>query len=94
MFLIRTEVDENKTKSLATDCFSKISNAYPLRNLQLLLDNIADQEIETGVKMHLQYLNLVISGENLDIAHKRWEEMVRSTVVVGSTDTNRRIIDG
>jgi len=45
------------------------------------LDNIADREIETGVKMHLQYLNLVISGENLDIAHRQWEEMVRSTVV-------------
>jgi hypothetical protein len=47
------------------------------------LDNITDQEIETGVKMHLQYLDLVISGENLDVAHRRWEDMVRSTVVRG-----------
>ncbi|MGA3296065.1 MAG: hypothetical protein ABSD41_01290 [Candidatus Bathyarchaeia archaeon] len=45
------------------------------------LDNITDREIETGVKMHLQYLDFVISGENLDAAHRRWEDMVRLTVV-------------
>jgi hypothetical protein len=47
------------------------------------LDNITDRAIETGVKMHLQYLSLVIFGENLDLAHRRWEEMVRSTIVGG-----------
>jgi hypothetical protein len=51
------------------------------------LDNITDRAIEIGVKMHLQYLSLVISGENLDVAHRRWEEMVRSTVVVGGRET-------
>jgi hypothetical protein len=45
------------------------------------LDNITDREIESGVKMRLQYLNFVISGENLDAAHRRWEDMVRLTVV-------------
>jgi len=45
------------------------------------LDNITDREIETGIDMHLKYFNLVISSENLDAAHKRWEDMVRSTVV-------------
>jgi hypothetical protein len=44
------------------------------------LDNITDREIESGVKIHLQYLNFVISSENLDTAHKRWEDMVRLTV--------------
>jgi hypothetical protein len=45
------------------------------------LDNITDREIETVVKMHLQYLNFVISSENLDVAHRRWEDMVRLTVI-------------
>jgi hypothetical protein len=45
------------------------------------LDNITDREIETGVKMHLQYLDFVISGENLDAAHRRWEDMVHLTLV-------------
>lgn len=47
------------------------------------LDSITDRTIESGVKMHLQYLSLVISGENLDVAHRRWEEMVRSTILGG-----------
>jgi hypothetical protein len=43
------------------------------------LDNITDQEITTGVRMHLQYLDHVISAENLDAAHRRWEETVQLT---------------
>jgi hypothetical protein len=45
------------------------------------LENITDREIETGVTMHLQYLSFVISGEDLDAAHRRWEDMVHLTVV-------------
>lgn len=41
------------------------------------LNNITDREIETGVKMHLQYLDHVISSQNLDAAHKRWQETVQ-----------------
>jgi hypothetical protein len=47
------------------------------------LYSITDRAIETGVKKHLQYLSLVISGENLDVARRRWEEMVRSTILGG-----------
>ena len=45
------------------------------------LDNITDREIETGVKMHLQYLDLVISSNNLDAAHRRWEDTFHLTII-------------
>ena len=45
------------------------------------LNNITDQEIQVGAKMHLQYLDFVISSENVDVAHSRWEDMMRSSVV-------------
>jgi hypothetical protein len=38
------------------------------------LDKITDREIETCVRMHFQYLDCVISSENLDAAHRRWED--------------------
>ena len=40
------------------------------------LDKITDREVETGVKVDLQYLDLVISCENLDAAHRLWEDKV------------------
>ena len=40
------------------------------------LDNITDREITTGVAIHLQYLDHVISADNLDAAHRRWEDRV------------------
>jgi hypothetical protein len=52
------------------------------------LDNITDREIETGVKMHLQYLDFVISGENIQRRHSFTASMSNSnslSVVSGSS---------
>jgi hypothetical protein len=38
------------------------------------LNNITDREIETCVRVHFQYLDCVISSENLDAANRRWED--------------------
>jgi hypothetical protein len=55
------------------------------------LDNITDREIEAGVKMHLQYLDLVISSENLDAAHRRWENTIHLTIVSKPQKSSREL---
>jgi len=58
------------------------------------LNNIMDHEIEIAVRMHLQYLDYVVSSENLDAAHKRWQETIQTTGKhkVLSTQSPRRSI--
>jgi len=44
------------------------------------LSKITNEQIHAAVGMHLQYLDIVISSDNLDLAHRRWENLFRANL--------------